>query len=308
MRALVVGAGAVGQTYGWHLKRGGAEITFYVTPSHLDAMAGGLWLHPLGKPPAHWEDFDRVTDADAVASAGPFDQVWICTSSTALRAGDWLGPLLAAAGPDALVVTLQPGATDRGFVESLSAPERVVSGLIGLVAFQAPLPGETLEHPGVAFWLPPLTRSPMSGPRAAEAVRALRAGGFPAVVGRDVPGRLAAAGAVMQPFIGALELGGWTFKGFRKKTNGLAARAAREAMRINAPGRALGRAVMRAPVLWLVSLIAPRVVPFDLETYLRYHFTKVGDQTRVHLRSYVERAGDHPTPVLRAMCDRLGDA
>jgi ketopantoate reductase len=32
MRALVVGAGAVGQVYGHHLARGGADVAFYVRP------------------------------------------------------------------------------------------------------------------------------------------------------------------------------------------------------------------------------------------------------------------------------------
>ena len=30
MRALIVGAGAVGQVYGLHLQRGGAEVGFFV--------------------------------------------------------------------------------------------------------------------------------------------------------------------------------------------------------------------------------------------------------------------------------------
>jgi 2-dehydropantoate 2-reductase len=38
-------------------------------------------------------------------------------------------------------------------------------------------------------------------------------------------------------------------------------------------------------MLWLGS----KIVPFDLETYMKYHFTKVGEQTRVFLALWVTR-------------------
>ena len=53
MRVLIVGAGAVGQVYGHHLQRGGAEVTFLVKPRYeTDARAGfTLWrLRRLGRP------------------------------------------------------------------------------------------------------------------------------------------------------------------------------------------------------------------------------------------------------------------
>ena len=38
MRVLLVGAGAVGQVYGWHLARGGAATSFLVRPRHAEAL------------------------------------------------------------------------------------------------------------------------------------------------------------------------------------------------------------------------------------------------------------------------------
>jgi 2-dehydropantoate 2-reductase len=38
----------------------------------------------------------------------------------------------------------------------------------------------------------------------------------------------------------------------------------------------------------LVLGLAPYLLPFDLETYLRYHFTKVGAQTRAAIAVYME--------------------
>ena len=68
--------------------------------------------------------------------------------------------------------------------------------------------------------------------------------------------------------------------------------AIRQATAAARPGyrRGLVWLVTSAPVLWLVGALMPWLAPFDLETYFRYHFTKVGDQTRLMLATYRERA------------------
>ena len=48
--------------------------------------------------------------------------------------------------------------------------------------------------------------------------------------------------------------------------------------------------------LRLGVLAAPIAAPLDLETYLRVHFTKVGEQTRILLAGYAERARSHGLP------------
>ena len=55
--------------------------------------------------------------------------------------------------------------------------------------------------------------------------------------------------------------------------------------------------LLRPSLLRLVMAVAPRVVPFDLETYFRVHFTKVGDQTRLMLTQYLRHGRDHGLPV-----------
>jgi hypothetical protein len=46
--------------------------------------------------------------------------------------------------------------------------------------------------------------------------------------------------------------------------------------------------------------LASWAMPFDVETYLRVHFTKVGDQTRDFLRTYLAlgRSGGQRTDAL----------
>jgi 2-dehydropantoate 2-reductase len=77
----------------------------------------------------------------------------------------------------------------------------------------------------------------------------------------------------------------------------VAASASREAMAAVAAHRGerpsrLGWVVRPWTMAPLLGL-APRFVPFDLEAYLRYHFTKVGDQTRAMVDTYVQIARRH---------------
>ena len=113
-RVLVVGAGAVGQVYGLHLRRGGARVSFLVKPAHAAWCQQGFALHRLRSRRVtetdRLDDIEVLTDAGAAASLG-WDQVWLTVASDALR-GDWLGAFLGALG-DATVVALQPDLDDR---------------------------------------------------------------------------------------------------------------------------------------------------------------------------------------------------
>src|SRR5262245_49596595 len=119
MRALIVGAGAVGQVYGHHLARGGAEVAFLVKPKYAGEARAGFTLYPLNArgrkrtEPVRWRDYRVLTDHDEVARE-PCDQVYLTVSSTAVR-GDWLPDLARKIG-DATVIALQPGLDDREHV------------------------------------------------------------------------------------------------------------------------------------------------------------------------------------------------
>ena len=39
MKALVVGAGPVGRVLGYHLAKGGSDVSFLVKPGHVDPSA-----------------------------------------------------------------------------------------------------------------------------------------------------------------------------------------------------------------------------------------------------------------------------
>jgi 2-dehydropantoate 2-reductase len=228
--------------------------------------------------------------------------VYLTVSSTALR-GPWLPGLARAAG-DATVISLQPGIEDRTHVLRFVPEDRLVSGLISLISYAAPLPGETrFREPGMAYWFPPLSPSPFSGPaaRVDAVVAALRAGGMPAKRHPDVPGLAGFPSAIMMPYLVALEAGGWSFDRLGENAP-TAARAAREAIAVVAARPEAGR---RPPFIGLAARplvvraglwLGRRILPLDLETYLREHFTKVGDQTRLMMSQYIDHARSRGLP------------
>jgi 2-dehydropantoate 2-reductase len=105
--------------------------------------------------------------------------------------------------------------------------------------------------------------------------------------------------ALLHALVATLECVGWKHRDFKGQWPGLAAAAAREIMRIlkvGRPWRWTAQGVFLRWVLWL----ADRVLPFDFEAYLEYHFTKVGPQTRAALQAWVAQgqASAQPTPAL----------
>ena len=66
-RVLIVGAGAVGQVYGWYLSRGGAEVSFYVKEKYLEDARAGFALYPLNTRRTRFDaDFDITVDLGLV--------------------------------------------------------------------------------------------------------------------------------------------------------------------------------------------------------------------------------------------------
>ena len=206
--------------------------------------------------------------------------------------------MLAATG-DATIVALQPGKDEQALLLAAGVPaDRLVSGMITLISYSAPLPGEVrFPRRGMAYWFPPMAPSPLSGPRerTAAVVGALRAGKLPAKWHRDVPSAVAFPSAVLMPYLVALETAGWSFRELgRGDAIRRGASAAREALAVTAvtTGRrpSLGARMMAQPrMLRLALWLGQRVMPLPLKIYLREHFTKVHDQTIEFMTGYVAR-------------------
>ena len=292
MKALVVGAGAVGQVFGYHLAQGGADVAFYVKPKYVDECKRGFVLYHL----PHTEPLRF--QAEIVTEPIACDHIYITVPSPALHTGS----LDALLRQDATIVRLTPSLGDRAYCLERMPEQRLVDGSINFLSYHAPLPGETrFGEPGMAYWWFP-GKSPFSGERADEVVAALRAGELPAKRVRNVETQVAFPSALLGAFVAALEAAGWSFAQMRGDTARLGAQAAAEAIRV--VGHELGakpplamRLAARPFTFRAITRIVPHVMPVDAELYLQAHFTKVAEQMHASLQGYVERGRTAALPV-----------
>ena len=312
LRILLVGAGSVGQVYGHHLQQGGAEVRFLIRPKYLDASASGYTLHHLRRGRHDTVTFRPMHFGDATSAAeGGVDAVVLCMSYAGLK-GDWFETLLAEVG-DATIVSLVPGGGAKAWLSERVRSDRLVHGIITLLAYPGPLPGEELT-PGTAFWFPPLSPSPFTGARdqAQPIVDLLVRGGQPARwIGETKPSTDFST-CFLMPLLASLEVEDWSFhKLARSPLLDLACGGGRDAMNVVCADR-------RRPPLLFVSMMRPFIVrgvmraarwlaPVDMEAFFKLHFTKVGAQTRLILDEWIAQAERTGTdcPKLVALRDEL---
>ncbi len=294
LRTLVIGFGAVGQVFAWHLRDGGAQVTLAVrSPQKLPRA---LTLHRLDlRGRTRTESFlvDDVCASAEQLRERAFDQIYVTVPSDALK-DPWFRSLPPCWG-DATVVSMLPGVDDQHALRELGiAGERQVQGLINFVSFDARLLGKT---EGTAYWLPPLGSCPFSGvaERALPVVDALNRGGLPAMRSAGAFRLAPFFTAALLAHVASLERAGWSLDALLEPVRlARSADAARQAMALTArklgPAPAMARLLAAWPVLQLALRAARRFAPFPFERYLEAHFTKVGAQTRFLLGQLVDDA------------------
>lgn len=304
MKILIVGAGAVGQVYGWHLAQAGHEVHFFVKPQHAAGLMNGLALYRLGflrSRETNWQGYQVVTELAAL-SLTTWDQVWLCVASNALRTPLMENILKSIA--TATVVCLQPGPDDTAQIRQIVANEaQVVQGLITFISYQSPLPARQGPE-GMAYFLSPLAPGLFSGAssRAHSVVQTLRKGGMSAKVVESVDKAGGGSEGLLIPLIAALEKNAWNLRSFgQSEAFYLGRSAAAEALTILEKDHGAQITQTRLLLNPLASrallALAPRVLPLELEPYLEYHFSKVGLQTRQMLESYIAMGQRHGLPV-----------
>jgi len=321
VNVLLIGAGAVGQAYGYHFQRGGAEVTFFVRERYADEARRGFDLYPLNRrnpreAPVHFEGFEVLTEMSEVAEHR-WDVIVLCVPGPALRSGRWLAELGPLVG-DATLLNLTPDLEDYELVAEHVPEAQVVNGMIGLSSFTAPLPGATVPKPGVAYWVPPFTKMGFSGPteRTRRVVDALDQGGLPSKVVDDTREQSAFGSPILQFLVAVLELCHWRFDELRRRRDLLALhhRATHEAFEVASTrlGKPvpLGVRLIRPWVLRLATRLVRFVAPFDMAVFLQKHFTKVGDQTEFRLRTLVAtaEAQGNPSAAMQTVLDALIEA
>jgi hypothetical protein len=317
-KILIVGAGAVGQVYGWHLQNAGAHLAFFVKEGYANTAREGFFHYPLNRrkhrfKPLHFTGFAVHTTVGEVRSE-KWDQVWLCISSAALR-GDWLKPFLQAIG-DATLICMTPGMQDLALLAPLHPPEKTLFGMIPFLSYPTPMPipanfpstrkrrwESRRTQPGLAYYYPPGGQTPLVGkPDLAKSVAILlRQGGCPAKF--DPKGRLKShfGSAILMPLVVSLEGAGWQFGPLKQDPLLVEGHAAmREAL--NVVSSHLGqkvpwwRSLIRPISLRLLLTMAPFAVPLDLELFFAMHFSKVRDQTILLMKTYEDLASEYALP------------
>ena len=142
------------------------------------------------------------------------------------------------------------------------------------------------------YWIPPGAIAAFSGPKqkVAELLKVFKKGNFKVKAVEDTRAQNLAAAPVLTFFIRALEANGWSLAKLKKSPLlNHACLAMQEAIAINA-----ARINIKSPsVFWITPhffrgllKLTKFLVPFDLETYLRVHFTKVQTQMHQSLKDY----------------------
>ena len=192
-----------------------------------------------------------------------------------------------------------------GVIERLELPkERCVFGLISMMSYFAPLEGETVAEPGVAYWFPPLAPTSFAGPEARRdaAVAALKRGKCPAVARAHVRESSAFGSALLIPHIIALEGAGWSYERFvREHWLADSIASTREAM-LAASAHLSARPpfALRLVGAWslrVVLAVIRAIAPLDLAKFFQIHFTKVHDQSQMQMAEYIRLGTQSGQPV-----------
>lgn len=340
MNILIVGAGAVGQVYGYHFQQAGNRVSYLVKEKYQKKIAQGMTLLPLtgpklltshkslnnrsaSSPEVHFFADDIITQWPMEKSG--FDLIILTIPSDALRSLPYDDVRQACMNTPVLM--LQPSREDRQRLQQELPHTPIAEGLISLIAYQAPLPGHLLktqhlpadteqENSGIAYYLPPLKMSisSISQPLAKQISALFNQGGIRAKVSASAIEDSAIPSAFLMTFLCVLQASDWRFQQLRDNTQHLKtlSRAQRFLIPMQKPvgfGRTLlhiGSSLMLRPWLYRLLLnLSPKVLPLPLEAYLAFHFQKVHQQTRLYMEDYYRHHPDHSIGELLDLCQPL---
>ncbi len=281
-----MGAGQVGVVYGYHAQKGGAHVAFLVREKYVAEARQGFHLYPLHegkKAHAHYRASEVLSDWKE-AGRSKWDWVILAIPSPSLHQ-PWFTEMKAAIGTSP-IVALQLGMNDAAWLEEQLGKDRVFYGMINLISYAVPLRGHPVPEPGTAYWFPPLSSMPFSGPDESQ-LRALvevyQNGGMKSGMVRDTGATLRFPDFLLTALVTALELVGWKFKDLNRTQDvQLAIQAAEEQNAIL--DRKLGTkrpfyfSILQPCFMRFALRLAKRLMPLPLEPYIEVHFKKVNEQ------------------------------
>ncbi len=299
---LIIGAGAVGLVYGKHFSDAGHSVTFYVREKYIDDLSNGSVLYHINKDKKlnqsiQYKNYELVSSFEEVGQK-KYDQIYLSFSSTALMKFDFKGFKENLKG-NPTIVMLHPSKSDYDILNQTFPADQIVQGMITLISYQAPLVTEQADPPGIAYYLPPMMPTPVSGPneRAKEVVSLFKDGKMAAKVNKSVEMEALFPTAFLSSFLIGLEASDWKFKKMKKDKHLLSIlkQSVDEVMTALETQYKVKRPmpmklVNSRRMTKLLLTLAPKVMPMDIETYFEYHFKKVNDQTKMYVNNYMELA------------------
>lgn len=298
MNALVIGAGAIGQVIGYHLQKGGSQVTFFARSERAQHIKNGLVIYHLNKRnsrrrPINFESFEVFSEYSGIEDQ-EWDQIYFCIPSDALS--DSLLEGVSERSGEATIIKLQPGLGDYRIYKKHFEESHLVSGMLSFMSYAAPLPQEHIEQPGIAYWLPPLLSIPFSGStiRVRAVVKALNDSGLHARVHDDVECLVGFALALQAPLTAGLECSHWSIQEYRASpTLKVVCRAIKEATAIvsntlqSDPPKIMK--LLNCSLIRVGLSFLPRRYPFNMEHYLVAHYKKLHEQSCKNLDDYIEQ-------------------
>jgi hypothetical protein len=296
MKVLIVGCGAIGQVFGYHLEQAGVEVGFFELPEkgkrlNEELRNGGINLfqisHSHRRSPIaqRLEKCQIMIEVEACKNFKP-DQIWL-TIPSQVYYSEWFRDFLGEVASERVVCFAPEGGRAEFFREK-GDEERLVFGGITFIAWQGDLGGGGGRAEGVNYWMTPFTEIPLMGSKKGcqEAAEVLKSGGIRSAVKNEGFKKMqAAVTGILTAFVAGLELSGWSLRKFRASPwLKRAARASREAALSQLPGagfftKMLLNLVLTSVGLSIVTLFLPLFVPFDIEKYLKFHYLKTREQS-----------------------------
>jgi len=307
--------------------KGGVNISFLVKPSHVSKLEKGINLFNLSLPKNQrkrvlFKEFTLYTDP-TITSRELFDQIWICTDSTALLDSDFFSALLSKVDPNktVLVNSTPESDDDELLLAFYKSRDRLIHTTISFQSWQAPLPDEKI-HPtllfyhqdpttagqaipqapgsqGIAYYQAPFVSVPFGGrdiQTIKQIITILNKGGLQSKETLNPVAETALISSIFTPMVIGLEKENWSFKQFAlSSTISTATKAAGENLQLAAtkykkPALAYARFLLFSIFFRVIFLVTPYFLNVDSEAFVKYHFTKVGKQIKMSFDKRIETA------------------
>lgn len=313
MNILIVGAGAVGQVYGYHFQQQGHQVTFLIKEKYQAELSEGMTLYHLNKDkslenPISFQQYQLVT-AWPDHKDHHFDVIVLSIPSTALRHLPF-ADVERCCNQKTPILMLQPSAEDFAILSRNIPGVPLAEGLISLIAYQTPLIdnrnqqlSQQPDKRGIAYYLPPMAMPVSSNNKqlARQLTALFSDSQIKARVSRSAIADSKLPSAFLMTFLCALEAADWKLEQLSRNKALLTelTRAQHFFLPTRLPQhwqqltmRFFITAALRPITYRLLIRIAPSLLPLPLEAYLKSHFSKVRQQTLLYMQDYIKEIPD----------------